>query len=187
MASVCSLCTASANMLVYNWLKGEIHLATPTSFCSLGGFPSDLFLSCGEVKAPCWPWFPLPNRCWCYFILQMRHFMNYHENKELLQLGEVEMERKGGRARNDFADKSSTLLNLCWHGKKPNIRKVMLQFFTVTLPFSFCFRYFKIPTSTLSSLKESLWKLSVLFKDVYNIIFVFGLEKYLLGGKERGI
>lgn len=65
--------------------------------------------------------------------------MNYHENKELLQLrrGGGEMERKGGRAKNDFADKSSTLLNLCWHRKKTNIRKVMLQFSTVALSFSF--------------------------------------------------
>lgn len=67
--------------------------------------------------------------------------MNYHENKELLQLrrGGGEMERKGGRAKNDFADKSSTLLNLCWHRKQTNIRKVMLQFSTVALSFSFSF------------------------------------------------
>lgn len=30
------------------------------------------------------------------------------------------MERKGRRAENDFADKSSTQLNLCWHRKKPH-------------------------------------------------------------------
>lgn len=81
--------------MVYNWLKGEIRLATPAApaawVVSKWGFPperlTDLFLSWGEVTAPCWPWLPSPNRCWWYFILQMRHFMNYHENKELLQLG----------------------------------------------------------------------------------------------------
>lgn len=87
---VCSLCITSANTVLCNWLKGEIHFATPTSFCSLGDFPPEqlaaLFLSCEEVTAPCWPWFPLPSRCWPYFILQMRHFVNYHESKELLEL-----------------------------------------------------------------------------------------------------
>ena len=37
------------------------------------GFPpdrlADLSLSCGEVTAPCWPWFPLSNRGWWYFTL----------------------------------------------------------------------------------------------------------------------
>lgn len=99
--------------------------------------PFFFFFGCGEVTAPCWLWFPLL-KCWWYFILQMRHFINHDEDKELLQAGEGGTEGgEGGRAERDCADKSSTLLNLFWQRKKTNIREVMLQFSTITLSFSF--------------------------------------------------
>lgn len=151
---VCSLCITSANTGLYNWLKEEIHFATPTSFCSLGDFPPEqlaaLFLSCEEVTAPCWPWFPLLNRCWPYFILQMRHFMNYHESKELLEL----------RGRG-------------WNGKKgkegkekiPKHQKSHASVLCCCIIFFLFFCYFKIPTSMLPSLKPAPWKWRVRFKD----------------------
>lgn len=139
---------AFTDNVVYNGWKQTYLLQHPPASAALvfskRGFPTWVphlsnffFFGCGEVTAPCWLWFPLL-KCWWYFILQMRHFINHDEDKELLQAGEGGTEGgEGGRAECDCADKSSTLLNLFWQRKKTNIREVMLQFSTITLSFSF--------------------------------------------------
>lgn len=176
---VCSLCITSANTVVYNWLKGEIHLATPTSFCSLGDFPPEhlagLFLSCEEVTALCWPWFPLPNRCWSYFILQMRHFVNYHESKELLELRGQEWNRKKGKEGKEWLCRQilHTIESLLAQKKTPKHQKSHASVLHCCIIFFLFFRYFKIPASMLPSLKPAPWKWSVHFKDCvqYNSLY----------------
>lgn len=99
---------AFTDNLVYNGWKQACFLQTSTSFCSLGIFQKGFsnlstsfvhFFGCGEATAPCCLWFPLLNRCWWYYVLQMRHLINCDEDKELLQVGEGGIEWGGGGQR----------------------------------------------------------------------------------------
>lgn len=188
---VCSLCITSANTMVYNWLKGEIHLATPTSFCSLDDFPSEhlagLFLSCEEVTALCWPWFPLPNRCWSYFILQMRHFVNYHESKELLELRGREWNGKKGKEGKEWLCRQilHTIESLLAQKKTLNIRKVTLRFSAVALSFFFSFatsKYLQVCCPPWSQLLENEVYIS---KTVYSITLCIRPGEIFVGWKGK--